>query len=290
MERFEKEAQLLVTTDIAAEGFNLEFCSFVINYDLPYNTLTVEQRINRCHRQGQQSDVMILNFFNRNSFADVRVLELINKRVLSGSMSDQVIDNFGADLDAAFALARTREEIDRAYSETFETFEEANRQIVQQAEQSLFTSFTKEVAEKVTVTPQYIEQEIKRINDNLWAVTKYFFEGRYQFHVDDETRAVSCVGSPPKVFTGTAMRRIEYSMNPSYQPRSGRHTIAGTLARNILGEMFWTGIPDRGTVIIDGSIEQCTIGYYQVEVIQKGAMWGSGQYFFLSRAERRQAV
>lgn len=58
MTRFKNDATILITTDLAAEGFNLEFCSFIINYDLPYNTLTVEQRINRCHRQGKQCDVI----------------------------------------------------------------------------------------------------------------------------------------------------------------------------------------------------------------------------------------
>lgn len=284
MERFECDAQILIATDVAAEGFNLQFCSFIINYDLPYNTLTIEQRINRCHRQGQQSDVILLNFLNKNNFADVRVLELINKRLLQFSgifgMSDMVIGNFGVDLQKAFALARTKEEIDRTYSETLEAFEGKNRQIVEHAEQSLFTSFTTEVADKVTVTPQYIEQEIKRINDDLWAVTKYFFEGRYSFHIDEETRTISCVGSPPKVFTGTAMRRNEYSMSPAYQPRSGRHTITGTLARNIISEMVWTGIPDRGTVTVDGAAERCAVGYYQIKVKQKGVLWGGEQYFY----------
>lgn len=137
MERFEKEARILISTDIGAEGFNLEFCSFVINYDLPYITLTIEQRINRCHRQGQQSDVIILNFLNKNNFADVRLLQLINKRILQFSgMSDDVIGNFGIDLGSGFSKvlgkARTREEIDRAYQDALERFEEENKQLVRQ--------------------------------------------------------------------------------------------------------------------------------------------------------------
>ena len=81
MEKFKNEADILVTTDVAAEGFNLEFCSLVLNYDLPYEVLTAEQRVNRCHRQGQQSDVFVLSFINTENFADVRMVELINKRI-----------------------------------------------------------------------------------------------------------------------------------------------------------------------------------------------------------------
>ena len=283
MERFRKDVQILITTDVAAEGFNLEFCSFVINYDLPYNTLTIEQRVTRCHRQGQQSDVMVLNFLNRNNFADVRMLELINKRVLQFSgvfgMSDDVLGNFGLDLGKAFALARTKEEIDHAYTQVLTEFEEENKRLVAQSEESLFTSFSKEVADKVTITPQYIKDRSKEINDDLWAITKYFFENRTDFYIDEETRTISCFGSPPKVFTGAAMRRNEYSMAKDYQPRSGRHTITGALARNILHEIFWVGIPDRGTVYVEDVPSPCTIGYYQVKVKPKGVHWGGTYYY-----------
>lgn len=60
IDNFKNKAEILIATDVASEGLNLEFCSFVINYDLPYNILTIEQRINRCHRQGQESDVIVV--------------------------------------------------------------------------------------------------------------------------------------------------------------------------------------------------------------------------------------
>ena len=295
MERFEKEARILISTDIGAEGFNLEFCSFVINYDLPYNTLTIEQRINRCHRQGQQSDVIILNFLNRNNFADVRMLELINKRILQFSgifgMSDDVIGNFGIDLGSGFSKvlgkARTREEIDRAYQDALEQFEEENKLIVRQAEHSLFTSFTREIAGKVRLTPQYIEDKTEEIEDDLWYVTRWFFEGKRGFRLDDETRTVSVAGViPPKVFTGKALRRNEYSMAKGYQPRSGRHTVTGSLARSIINEMGWSGIPESGTVVVDGALESCEIALYEVQVRPKGSFWGGYSFYPLAGETR----
>ena len=291
MERFEKGAKILISTDIGAEGFNLEFCSFVINYDLPYNTLTIEQRINRCHRQGQQSDVIILNFLNRNNFADVRMLELINKRILQFSgifgMSDDVIGNFGIDLGESFAKAlggaRSRDEIDRAYRNALVRFEEENKHIIKQAKESLFTSFTREIADKVDVTPQYVEDMTAKINDDLWSLTKYFFGSKHGFRLDDETRTVSCFAVPPKVFTGTRMGRNEYSMSKGYQPRSGRHTVTGSLTRAIIHEICWTGIPDRGEIVVDADHqimqEPCSIGFYQVRVKPKGNYWG-GYLFY----------
>ena len=288
MERFAKDAKILISTDIGAEGFNLEFCSFVINYDLPYNTLTIEQRINRCHRQGQQSDVIIVNFLNRNNFADVRMLELINKRILQFSgvfgMSDEVIGNFGVDLGENFAKvlgsARSKDEIGRAYKDVLQKFETENKHIIAQAKESLFSSFTKEVAEKVDISPQYIEDKSEQINDDLWALTKFFFEGRRGFRLDDASRTLNCTSViPPKIFTGSRLGRNEYCMAKDYRPRSGRHTITGSLAKNIIREICWRGVPEQGAITVDGQIEPCTVALYQVRIKPKNSYWG-GYYFY----------
>ena len=300
MARFEKDAKILIATDIAAEGFNLEFCSFVINYDLPYNTLTIEQRINRCHRQGQQSDVIILNFLNKNNFADVRLLQLINKRILQFSgifgLSDDVIGNFGVDLSGPptrgqsfskiLGKARSKEEIDRAYNDALSKFEQENKQVLQQAEHSLFSSFTKEVAGKVQLTPQYIKDKTEEIENDLWALTTYFFKGKHGFRLDDATRTVSVSPMAEKVFTGKALRRNEYSMSKDYQPRSGRHTVTGSLARGILGELFWRGIPDRGDIVVDAGIEPCALALYLVTVKPTGAYWGGYSFYVFAGKTR----
>src|SRR5690606_29520568 len=57
LEHFRDHASILVATEAAAEGLNLQFCSLVINYDLPWNPQRIEQRIGRCHRYGQKHDV-----------------------------------------------------------------------------------------------------------------------------------------------------------------------------------------------------------------------------------------
>ena len=278
MERFQSEATILVTTDIAAEGFNLEFCSFVINYDLPYNTLTIEQRINRCHRQGQQTDVLVLNFLNRNNFADVRMLELINKRILQYDgiigLSDNVIGNIGASLNHDFAKimagAKSKAEIDKAFDEVLADYETENKQLVKTTQDLLFTTFDRDIAKNLAISPQYIEERADRANYDLWELTKFFFGKRREFTIDDETRTIRCSTiHPPKVFTGTALRRGEYSMQKGYQPASGRHTLTGSLARNMLYEIFWKGLPDSGNVVVDSptsKIEPCEIAYYRIKV------------------------
>lgn len=302
MERFEKDAKILIATDIAAEGFNLEFCSFVVNYDLPYNTLTIEQRINRCHRQGQKSDVVILNFLNKNNFADVRMLQLINKRILQFSgvfgLTGDVIGNFGVDLGRNFSKllgkARSREEIDRAYNATLSDCERENKDVLHQAEHALFSSFTREVADKVRLTPQYIKDKTEEIENDLWALTAYFFEGKRGYRLDDATRTVSVSPTAEKVFIGTAPRRDEYSMAKKYQPRSGRHTVTGSLSRSILGALFWNGIPDRGSIVVDaapGMLEApCTIAFYAVTVKPKRALWGGCPFYAFTGKTRSGRV
>ncbi|MEF9880789.1 MAG: helicase-related protein, partial [Clostridia bacterium] len=82
IQNFKESGEILLTTDNGAKGFNLEESAFVIHYDLPYNALKMEQRIDRCQRLGQENDVLSLDFINKNNFSDVRKLELVNKRTL----------------------------------------------------------------------------------------------------------------------------------------------------------------------------------------------------------------
>ncbi len=289
IERFKNEAVILIATDIACEGFGLEFCSFVINYDLPYNTLKIEQRINRCHRQGQQSDVIVLNFLNRNNFADVRMLELINKHILQFDgiigLSDDVIGHFGSDalnnFEEIFATARSKNELNETFDGILEVYTERNKKLVKTAEQSLFTSFKQDIAENVTITPQYMKQRTEQVNDDLWKITKYFFEGKQGYHCEDDTRTLQIGIQPQKVFTGAHLGRREYSIDDRSLPKSGWHTLTGTLARNMFAEIFWKGIPDNGTVVVDSLIENCSIAYYQIGVKTTNDYFSAWQYYVL---------
>jgi len=77
IDAFRNRAKILIATEAGAEGINLQFCSMVVNYDLPWNPQRVEQRIGRCHRYGQKCDVIVVNFLNTRNAADVRVYELL---------------------------------------------------------------------------------------------------------------------------------------------------------------------------------------------------------------------
>lgn len=284
--RFESETDVLVATDTAAEGFNLAFCSFVVNYDMPYNVLMLEQRIMRCHRQGQQNDVIVLNFLNKTNFADARMLELINKRVLQFDgivgMSDDVVGNFTDSavdgIAAAFNKSRHQKDIDIAFQATLTSHESENTAAVNEAESVLFTTFTRDIADRVSITPQYIKDRTIETNAKLWELTKWFFAGKQGYECVEENRTVHIGIQPQKVFTGAHLGRREYSIDNKTLPKSGRHTVCGTLAKNIIGELFWRGIPDSGTVTVSEPIEPCHIAYYRVKVKPNGAYWGGAYY------------
>ena len=77
---FEHNAKILILTDAGSEGLNLQFCNTVINYDLPWNPMKIEQRIGRCHRYGQKNDVVAINLLNTGNQADMRVYEILSKK------------------------------------------------------------------------------------------------------------------------------------------------------------------------------------------------------------------
>ena len=276
IKKFETEAEILITSDVAAEGFNLAFCSFVVNFDLPYNVLTLEQRIMRCHRQGQQNDVVVLNFLNKQNFADVRMLELINKRVLQFDgimgMSDDIVGNFtdcaAVGIAAAFAQARNRKNIEVDFQATLASHEQHNTAAVQSAENVLFTTFTRDVADKITVTPQYIKDRTIEINAKLWELTKWFFEGRQGYWLDEDTRTLHVGVQPEKVFTGATLRKSEYPL-----------ALTGTIAKNIIKEIAWRGAPDSGTVAVEGMEEPCQLAHYRVRVKPKISSFPMMSYY-----------
>lgn len=77
---FRSNAKILICTDAGSEGLNLQFCNTVINYDLPWNPMKIEQRIGRCHRYGQEHDVVAINLLNTQNAADQRVYDILARK------------------------------------------------------------------------------------------------------------------------------------------------------------------------------------------------------------------
>lgn len=103
VEHFRERGTVMIATEAGAEGINLQFCSLVINYDLPWNPQRIEQRIGRCHRYGQKFDVVVVNFVDRSNEADARVYELLAQKfqLFEGvfGASDEVLGTIGSGVD-----------------------------------------------------------------------------------------------------------------------------------------------------------------------------------------------
>jgi SNF2 family DNA or RNA helicase len=107
---FKERAQVLIATEAGAEGINLQFCHVMINYDLPWNPMKVEQRIGRIHRFGQEKDVKIFNMNMKHSIEE-HILSILYKKLhlfetvigeLDAILSELNINNFDKEVEEIY--------------------------------------------------------------------------------------------------------------------------------------------------------------------------------------------
>lgn len=180
---FREEGHIMIATEAAAEGINLQFCSLVVNYDLPWNPQRIEQRIGRCHRYGQKHDVVVVNFLNRKNAADQRVFELLSEKfqLFEGvfGASDEVLGAIGSGVDFEKRIAdiyqncRKQEEIQAAFDQlqlelSFEINEAMTR-----TRQRLLEHFDDEVREKLKVRDEASKAYLNRFERLLIDLTRY---------------------------------------------------------------------------------------------------------------------
>lgn len=161
IEHFRDHATVLIATEAAAEGVNLQFCSLVVNYDLPWNPQRIEQRIGRCHRYGQMHDVVVVNFLNRRNEADQRVLELLGQkfRLFDGvfGASDEVLGALesGVDIERRIArvyqTCRTSDEIKAAFDALQVELDEEIQVRFARTREVLLEHFDEEVSTRLRV-------------------------------------------------------------------------------------------------------------------------------------------
>ena len=105
---------ILIATESGAEGINLQFCSLVVNYDLPWNPQRVEQRIGRCHRYGQKIDVTVVNMLNLKNQTELRIHQLLSEKfhLFEGvfGASDEVLGTLMSGLDFEKEVVRIVQE------------------------------------------------------------------------------------------------------------------------------------------------------------------------------------
>jgi len=178
---FKESAQIMIATEAGAEGINLQFCSMVVNYDLPWNPQRIEQRIGRCHRYGQKHDVVVINFLNRRNAADQRVYELLAEkfRLFSGvfGASDDVLGAIESGVDfekrvaAIYQNCRTTEDIEAEFLRLQTEMEETINATMADARKKLLENFDAEVHDRLRVNLVESSEYLNKYDTMLWRVT-----------------------------------------------------------------------------------------------------------------------
>lgn len=192
VEYFRNEATIMIATEAAAEGINLQFCSLLINYDLPWNPQRIEQRIGRCHRYGQKFDVVVVNFLNVKNAADIRVFQLLDEKfkLFSGvfGASDDVLGSIesGVDFEKRFAEIYQKYRTDLEIIEQFDLLqkeldEKINSKMLSTRE-TLLANFDDEVLDKLKIRLSESREYINKYEQWLWAVTKFELNGAATFN------------------------------------------------------------------------------------------------------------
>lgn len=192
IEYFRDHATLMVATEAAAEGLNLQFCSLVVNYDLPWNPQRVEQRIGRCHRYGQRYDVVVINFLNERNEADRRVLELLTEKfkLFDGvfGASDEVLGTIESGVDfetrilEIYQECRTTEEIDAAFCSLQRELDDQIKSRLADTRQKLLEYFDEEVHERLRLRLEDAQAQLDRVGRRFWELTQWALVDKAQFY------------------------------------------------------------------------------------------------------------
>ena len=191
---FREHGRIMIATEAGAEGINLQFCSLVVNYDLPWNPQRIEQRIGRCHRYGQKHDVVVVNFLNRKNAADQRVYELLHDKfqLFEGvfGASDEVLGAIESGVDfekriaAIYQSCRRPEEIEGAFNQLqLELSLEINESMTR-TRQKLLEHFDDEVREKLKVRDKDSKAYLNHYERLLMQLTRQELNGQAEFLSD----------------------------------------------------------------------------------------------------------
>lgn len=186
----------MIATEAAAEGLNLQFCSLVVNYDLPWNPQRIEQRIGRCHRYGQKCDVVVVNFVNKRNFADVRVYNLLlDKFHLFSDVfgaSDEVLGqadaiDFEKRIWEIYQECRTEEEINAAFERLQSDLQDQISDKMKETREQVLENFDIDVQERLKLSREKTGAFLSRYEHIFWELTKFVLKDDAEF--DDITHS-----------------------------------------------------------------------------------------------------
>lgn len=197
VEAFRDKSSILIATESGAEGINLQFCSLLINFDLPWNPQRVEQRIGRCHRYGQKIDVTVVNFLNLKNHAEQRIHQLLDEKfhLFKGvfGASDEVLGVIerGVDIERRIfeivQRARTEAEIDAEFDKLQEDLQAQISDQVLDARKRLLETMDERVIDRLKSRGVEVRQRLSDFEQQLLYVARAELPDA-RFHSDDERR------------------------------------------------------------------------------------------------------
>ena len=192
-----EDKSILVSTESGAEGINLQFCSLVVNFDLPWNPQRIEQRIGRCHRYGQKLDVTVVNLLNRKNKAEARVYELLAKKfkLFEGvfGVSDEVLGAIERGIDFERKVleivqeARSDEEVQLSFDMLQEEMEEKIDADMLDARKKLMEHMDQDVVSRLKARKGIIDGSLDEFTWRLITVARAELPDA-NFHGDQSPR------------------------------------------------------------------------------------------------------
>ena len=191
---FREQGRIMIATEAGAEGINLQFCSLIVNYDLPWNPQRIEQRIGRCHRYGQKHDVVVVNFLNCKNEADLRVFQLLDEKfqLFTGvfGSSDEVLGAIESGVDfekriaAIYQDCRKPDEIKTAFDQLQLELDFEINEAMTATRRKLLENFDDEVRDKLKVRDDAAKSFLNRFERQLIELTRHELNGHARFHGD----------------------------------------------------------------------------------------------------------
>ena len=265
VDEFRNHATIMIATEAAAEGINLQFCSLVVNYDLPWNPQRIEQRIGRCHRYGQRHDVVVINFLNKSNAADRRVYELLDEkfRLFDGvfGASDEVLGSISSGTDFEQRIAhiyqtcRTEDEIQTAFDQLKAELSPEIDERMQQTRTALLENFDDEVRARLRDSEDNSRRLLRRYEERLWMLTQYvlrkkatFSSSNYSFLLQEAINGISHTGPYYMLDTSNEIKKSE-----SKQQGGELYRANHPLAQYVITEAKNIEVTPNDTLILDYS-------------------------------------
>lgn len=231
IEHFRDSASILITTEAAAEGVNMQFCSQIVNYDLPWNPQRIEQRIGRCHRYGQKHDVVVINFINNRNEADQRVHQLLQDKFLLFDgvfgASDDVLGTIESGLDfekrilAIYQECRTPKEIDTAFQKLRDELDESIQNRMADTQKALIEHFDEDVHAKLKMELADTKSRLDAFGRRFWSLSQHVIAERADWIENDHSFALK--QSPAVDIVPGRYYLISKEKKASEQPPTEQH-------------------------------------------------------------------